>query len=55
MIIKKLKKHDSSWPFRFAVDPKLLLIPSYNEIVLVPMDLQGIEEKIKNEKYEHCS
>lgn len=41
-IIKKLKKHDSSWPFRAPVDPKALLIPNYTEVVINPMDLQTI-------------
>lgn len=54
-IVKKLKKHDSSWPFRSPVDPKALLIPNYTKIVLTPIDLQTIEERIKGDKYEHAS
>lgn len=29
-VIRKLKKHESSWPFRMPVDPKALSIPNYN-------------------------
>lgn len=54
-IVKKLKKNDSSWPFRHPVDAKALSIPNYNEIVLVPMDLQTIEERLRIEKYKHSS
>lgn len=41
-IVRKLKKHEASWPFRHPVDAKALSIPNYTEIVLVPMDLQTI-------------
>lgn len=54
-IVKKLKKHESSWPFRVPVDEKALSIPNYNEIVLVRMDLHTIEEKIKAEGYKYAS
>lgn len=42
-ILKKLKKSLYSWPFKQPVDPKLLGIPEYFNIVLEPIDLKTIE------------
>lgn len=41
-MVRKLKKHESSYPFRSPVDPKALQVPDYFDIVLEPMDLKTI-------------
>ena len=38
-ILKQLQKHESAYPFLVPVDPVLLEIPDYPEIVKEPMDL----------------
>ena len=52
-LVKKLRKHESSYPFRIPVDPKALQIPDYLDVVLEPIDLKTIEEQIWQNQYEH--
>ena len=42
-LVRKLRKHESSYPFRSPVDPKALQIPDYLDVVLEPIDLKSIE------------
>lgn len=52
-LVRKLRKHESSYPFRSPVDPKALQIPDYFNVVLEPIDLKTIEDKIRRDEYEH--
>ena len=51
VLLKKLKKHDSSNPFRTPVDPKALQIPDYFDIVIEPIDLKTIEDNVRKDIY----
>lgn len=50
-VISNLKKSNASGPFRLPVDYVALNIPSYPEIVKHPMDLQTIDQRLKQNKY----
>jgi hypothetical protein len=54
-MIKKLKKHETSWPFRVIPDNQFMTLSNGTQTVHTPMDLQTIDDKIKNDKYEHPS
>ncbi len=55
LLIKSMKKAKCSIPFRKPVDPISLKVPTYNEIVLEPVDLGTIEENIYKKVYQHDS
>uniref|UniRef100_A0A914UIK5 histone acetyltransferase n=1 Tax=Plectus sambesii TaxID=2011161 RepID=A0A914UIK5_9BILA len=52
-IWEKLEKMDDAIPFRVPVDPELLSIPDYFEIVKKPMDLSTIKEKLDSGDYKN--
>lgn len=47
----KLMRQDESMPFRMPVDPIVLGIPDYFEIVKRPMDLTTIKNSLNSGKY----
>lgn len=47
-ILKSLQRHPSAYPFLIPVDPVALKILDYCEIVKEPMDLQTVENNLKN-------
>ena len=49
--MKNTKKTKHAIPFLNAVDPKLLNIPTYPDIVKHPMDLTTMENKLKSHQY----
>lgn len=50
--LEKLIRHEpESVPFRYPVDPQVLGIPDYFEIVKKPMDLGTIRNNLMNGKY----
>ncbi|KAK9764282.1 hypothetical protein K7432_008324 [Basidiobolus ranarum] len=50
-ILKKLWSNPSSEPFQLPVDPVVLKIPTYTDIVKVPMDLKTVKEKLDRDQY----
>ena len=42
----------SSWIFREPVDPVMLNIPTYFEVIKRPRDLRTIRDKLNSDKYE---
>jgi bromodomain-containing factor 1 len=50
-VISNLKKSNASAAFRLPVDYMALKIPSYPEIVKEPMDLQTIDQRLKQNQY----
>ena len=50
-ILQKLKLHQSSQPFRIAVDPQAQGVPDYYYVVYQPMDLHTIYKKVVKDKY----
>ena len=46
-LVRKLRRHETSYPFRFPVDPRALQVPDYFDVVLEPIDLKTIEEHIR--------
>jgi E1A/CREB-binding protein len=51
--LEKLYRQDpESLPFRQPVDPKLLLIPDYFDIIKRPMDLSTIKRKLDTGQYQ---
>ncbi|KAF9954404.1 hypothetical protein BGZ72_004613, partial [Mortierella alpina] len=51
-IIKELKKNRDAPAFLVPVDPVLLNIPDYPQVVKNPMDLSTVERKLNNVEYE---
>ncbi|CAO3573197.1 unnamed protein product [Mortierella alpina] len=51
-IIKELKKNRDAPAFLLPVDPVLLNIPDYPQVVKHPMDLSTVERKLNNVEYE---
>ncbi|KAJ6601377.1 hypothetical protein DFH09DRAFT_1490642 [Mycena vulgaris] len=51
-ILTTLGKEEISWIFRDPVDPVLLNIPTYFEVIKRPRDLRTIREKLNSDKYE---
>lgn len=50
--LEKLIRHEpESVPFRYPVDPQVLGIPDYFEIIKKPMDLGTIRNNLMNGKY----
>lgn len=41
-ILNSLKNSKNSWPFREPVDPIVMGVPHYHQIVTEPMDLQTV-------------
>lgn len=52
-ILDKLSNLEESIPFRIPVDPEILGIPDYFDIVKNPMDLSTISEKLDNGSYKN--
>ncbi|CAD6188119.1 unnamed protein product [Caenorhabditis auriculariae] len=52
---EKLDKSDDAVPFRVPVDPVLLSIPDYLDIVKFPMDLETICKKLNGGVYKNAS
>ena len=50
-ILNALKVSKFSWPFKDPVDPAVLGIPNYFEIIKEPMDLTQIENKLRGGVY----
>lgn len=50
--IKELKKNRDAPAFLVPVDPVLLNIPDYPQVVKNPMDLSTVERKLNNVEYE---
>jgi len=46
-ILKLLEKHQYAWPFLTPVDPDILNIPDYFDIVKHPMDLGTVRKNLK--------
>ncbi|KAJ7086593.1 hypothetical protein C8R43DRAFT_939447 [Mycena crocata] len=51
-ILTTLVKEDISWIFREPVDPVLLQIPTYFDVIKRPRDLHTIRNKLNSDKYE---
>ena len=51
-IIKQLKRHRDAPAFLYPVDPVLLKIPDYPDVIKHPMDLSTVENKLNNVEYE---
>ncbi|KAJ6541894.1 hypothetical protein B0H19DRAFT_1175115 [Mycena capillaripes] len=51
-ILTTLNKEEISWVFREPVDPVLLQIPTYFDIIKRPRDLHTIRNKLNGDKYE---
>jgi bromodomain-containing factor 1 len=54
-VIANLKKSASSAPFREPVNPGLLNIPAYFDIIKRPMDLGTLDRKLKSLSYQRMS
>ena len=52
-ICDKIYEADESFPFRVPVDPQLLKIPDYNNIIKHPMDLSTILSKLEKGVYKN--
>ncbi|KAJ7750340.1 hypothetical protein B0H16DRAFT_1550372 [Mycena metata] len=52
-ILTTLGKEDVSWLFRLPVDPVLLQIPTYFDVIKQPRDLQTIRNKLNSDKYDN--
>ncbi|KAJ7150184.1 hypothetical protein C8R46DRAFT_1008308 [Mycena filopes] len=52
-ILNTLGKEDISWIFRVPVDPVLLQIPTYFDVIKQPRDLQTIRTKLNSDKYDN--
>lgn len=52
-IVKSLKNHPYSFPFLYPVDPVMLGIVDYFEIIKYPMDLGTLDSKLKNNSYNN--
>ncbi|KAF7302593.1 Transcription initiation factor TFIID subunit 2 [Mycena chlorophos] len=50
-IMNNLVKEDVSWIFREPVDPVLLGIPTYFDVIRKPRDLRTIRTNLNNDKY----
>lgn len=50
-ILKKLLKHNLSWPFKQPVDPVKLQIPDYFSIILHPMDMGTVKSRLDKHMY----
>ncbi|KAK7063812.1 transcription initiation factor TFIID subunit 2 [Favolaschia claudopus] len=51
-VITALVKEDISWVFREPVDPVLLQIPTYFDVVKHPRDLRTIKNSLNSDKYD---
>ncbi|KAF7307415.1 Transcription initiation factor TFIID subunit 2 [Mycena indigotica] len=51
-VLTTLVKDDLSWLFREPVDPVLLNIPTYFDVIKQPRDLKSIRAKLVGDKYE---
>ncbi|KAJ7508635.1 hypothetical protein B0H11DRAFT_37054 [Mycena galericulata] len=51
-ILKTIGQEDISWIFREPVDPVLLQIPTYFDIIKRPRDLHTIRDKLNSDKYD---
>jgi len=51
LILKKLMKHPSAYPFNTPVDTVTLKIPQYAKIICTPMDLGTVKAKLLNHEY----
>lgn len=51
VLIEKLWDHEHSWPFQQPVDAVALNIPDYYDVILYPIDLGTIKEKLEKEQY----
>jgi nucleosome-remodeling factor subunit BPTF len=49
-LLRQLQTHKSSWPFREPVDVKD--VPDYYQVIKDPMDLQMVETKIIERRYQ---
>ncbi|KAF1988976.1 Bromodomain-containing protein [Aulographum hederae CBS 113979] len=54
-LLRKAKKVKFSTAFLAPVDPIALSIPSYPDVVKLPMDLTTMEKKLKEDSYEHVN
>ncbi|CAJ0571484.1 unnamed protein product, partial [Mesorhabditis spiculigera] len=50
-IVNKLKNEEESWPFLEPVDP--VQVPDYYSFITQPIDMQTIQERLKNKYYTH--
>lgn len=54
-ILNLLKKHKNGFPFLEPVDPEVLGIPDYLEIIKEPMDFSKVEKRLKNNFYKNAT
>ncbi|KAJ3434151.1 falz-related bromodomain-containing protein [Anaeramoeba flamelloides] len=52
VIIQRICYKEFSEPFLYPVDPVQLNLPTYPQIIKMPMDLSKIEEKLENNRYD---
>ena len=48
-MVRKIEEQQFAWPFREPVDTKE--VPDYLDIIKIPMDLQTIEKRIRQDNY----
>ena len=51
-VLAQIKKTPSAFPFLKPVDPIVLEIPDYFDVIKHPMDLSTIEKKLKQKQYQ---
>ena len=54
-VLSALKKHKHAFPFLEPVDPEILGIPDYFDVIKEPMDLFKVEKRLKNGFYKQMS
>jgi hypothetical protein len=55
LLLVKLMKHRSAWPFLEPVDPIEHNVPDYLDVVKTPMDFGTIAQRLKNNKYTNMT
>ena len=55
LLLVKLMKHRSAWPFLEPVDPIEHNVPDYLDVVKTPMDFGTIAQRLKNNKYSNMT